>query len=44
VSVSLGSLGSFSIPFSTLNSVLAIMGNILVALAFLGAGRIVGVY
>jgi hypothetical protein len=44
MSIGLGSLGSFSIPFSTLNSVLAIMGNILVALAFLGAGRIVGVY
>lgn len=38
--VSLGQYGSFTIPFSSLCSTFNILGNILVALAFIGAARI----
>jgi hypothetical protein len=44
LTISVGQGGSVTIPFSGMNAILTVMGQILVALAFVAAGRIVGVY
>lgn len=43
LAIDLGSHGTFNIPFSQLCSTFEIMGNILVAIAMLGAARITGI-